>query len=234
MNKIPVSGLISPIFSEDNYPVIDPLLGIDGLRNVYSTTDRNNIPFEKRRDGMIVGVVSTASGDVSYYKLKPQTNSFSWTFGSSLDWDEILTGLSVSLVPVKTFIENEIVTVPTNYQYLIYGDITVGSGGTLSNNGDIVILNGSLNVTSGTYSGSGTVSYVTIPEKKQYSASFSAGVGEILAITHSLNTEDIVYSVRDGYNFIYPNIELNSSDPGNAIVLTTTGTISNGRINIMG
>lgn len=234
MNNIPVSGLISPIYSTDNYPVIDPLYGIDGLRNVYSTSDRNNIPFEKRRDGMIVGVVSTASGDVTYYKLKPQTNSFQWTLGSSADWDVVLTGLSVSIVPIKTYIQNEIVAIPTNYQYLIYGDVTLGSGGTLSNSGNLVILNGSLNISGGTYTGAGTVSYITIPEKKQYSASFSAGINEQLTITHSLATEDIVYSVRDGYNFVYPNIELSSSDPSNAIVLTTTGTISDGRINIIG
>lgn len=235
MNNIPVSGLISPIYTTDNYPVIDPLYGIDGLRNVYSSVDRDNIPFERRRDGMIVGVVSTASGVVNYYKLKPQTESFQWTLGSSSDWDIILTGVSVSSVPIKKYIEDEIVSVPTNYQYLIYGDVTIGSNGTLSNSGDLVILNGTMSfISGGTYTGAGTVSYITIPENKKYSASFSAGQNEQIIITHSLSTEDIVYTVRDGYNFVYPNIELSSSDPSNSIVLTTTGTISSGRINIIG
>jgi hypothetical protein len=244
MNNIPVSGLIGPIFTTDNYPVIDPMYGIDGLRNVFSVSDRNNIPLERRRAGMLVGVVSTASGTTDYYKLKPEGNTVTWSLGDSSNWEQLITGLSVSVVPTKYFISNEILYVPPNYEYFIYGDLTIGSGGTFSNSGKVVLLNGTLSfIGDGTYSGSGTFSILNIPDpnndvndvfKKKYSASFSAGIGDVLTITHSLNTSDIVFTVRDGYNFIYPNIELDNTNPDTTIKLTTTGTISNGRINIIG
>jgi hypothetical protein len=60
--------------------------------------------------------------------------------------------------------------------------------------------------------------------------SFSLGPGGTVSVNHGLNTGDIVYTVRDGLNFVYPNIELVDN---NSLLLTTTGTISNGRINIM-
>lgn len=244
MNNIPVSGLISPIFSTDNYPVTDALYGIDGLRNVFSTSDRDNIPLERRRAGMLVGVVSTASGTTDYYKLKPQAGPVTWSLGDSTNWEQLITGLSVSVVPTKYYLTNEVIYVPPNYEYLIYGDLTIGSGATFSNSGKVVLINGTLSFAGGgTYSGSGTFSILNIPDpnndvndvfKKKYSASFSAGIGSIITITHSLNTSDIVYTVRDGFNFVYPNIELDSTNPSLAITLTTTATISSGRINIIG
>jgi hypothetical protein len=39
---VEVLGFISPTDTNDTYPVIDPLYGIDGLRNVNSLSDFNN------------------------------------------------------------------------------------------------------------------------------------------------------------------------------------------------
>jgi hypothetical protein len=75
-----IMGYISPMNTEDTYPVIDPLYGIDGLRNVNTVDDMVNIPFERRRAGMIVGVDNQ---DV-YYKLK----NVEWT-GELTDWAEL-------------------------------------------------------------------------------------------------------------------------------------------------
>ena len=36
-----IMGVLSPMDTEDNYPVIDPLYGIDGLRNVDSVEELN-------------------------------------------------------------------------------------------------------------------------------------------------------------------------------------------------
>ena len=44
-----IMGFISPMDTNDTYAVIDPMYGIDGLRNVESITDLNTIPFERRR-----------------------------------------------------------------------------------------------------------------------------------------------------------------------------------------
>jgi hypothetical protein len=62
---IGIMGFISPMDTEDTYAVIDPVYGIDGLRNV----------------DMIVGV----GGGEKYYKLK---NLNDWLFDIS-DWLEI-------------------------------------------------------------------------------------------------------------------------------------------------
>jgi hypothetical protein len=77
---IGVMGFISPMDTRDTYAVIDPLYGIDGLRNVDTIEDLNTIPEDRRRSGMIVGV----SGGTNYYKLK----NVEWV-GLIDDWIEI-------------------------------------------------------------------------------------------------------------------------------------------------
>ena len=61
-----IMGFISPMDTRDSYAVIDPMYGIDGLRNVESIADLNKIPLARRRSGMIVGV----NGGEQYFKLK--------------------------------------------------------------------------------------------------------------------------------------------------------------------
>jgi hypothetical protein len=78
---IGIMGFISPMDTEDTYAVIDPLYGIDGLRNVETIEELNSVSFERRRPGMIVGV----GGGESYYKLK---NLNDWSFDIT-DWDEL-------------------------------------------------------------------------------------------------------------------------------------------------
>ena len=75
---VEVFGFISPSNTTDQYPVIDPLYGIDGLRNVGTLSDLDLIPNLRRRAGMLVGV----SGGTVYYKLKdvPWNNTIS-------DWE---------------------------------------------------------------------------------------------------------------------------------------------------
>ena len=76
---VEVIGFISPTDPLDEYPVIDPLYGIDGFRNVDLITDLDNIPDLRRRAGMVVGV----SGGTKYYKLKQEP----WV-GDITDWDD--------------------------------------------------------------------------------------------------------------------------------------------------
>ena len=73
-------GYLSPMDTEDTYAVIDPLYGIDGLRNVDTIEDLNLIPEDRRRAGMIVGV----NGGETYYKLK----NIEWV-GDITDWTEL-------------------------------------------------------------------------------------------------------------------------------------------------
>ena len=79
---VEVFGFISPSNTTDQYPVIDPLYGIDGLRNVNTISDLNLITTLRRRAGMVVGV----SGGTTYYKLNlpPWSNTLSdWSIFSS-------------------------------------------------------------------------------------------------------------------------------------------------------
>ena len=48
---VQVFGFISPSDTTDQYPVIDPLYGIDGFRNVDTLSDLNNIIVLVLRDG---------------------------------------------------------------------------------------------------------------------------------------------------------------------------------------
>ena len=74
---VEIVGFISPTDPLDTYPVIDPLYGIDGFRNVNNLTELNAIPNLRRRAGMVVGV----SGGTQYYKL----NHSPWN-GTITDW----------------------------------------------------------------------------------------------------------------------------------------------------
>lgn len=80
---VEIVGFISPTDTNDTYPVIDPLYGIDGFRNVNDITELNNIPDLRRRSGMIAGV----SGGTIYYRLLPPP----WN-GTITDWSIIQLG----------------------------------------------------------------------------------------------------------------------------------------------
>ena len=75
-----VMGFISPMSTDDTYAVVDPLYGIDGFRNVDTMQDMLEIPEERRRAGMIVGV----NGGQNYYKLK----DIEWNWDIT-DWSEV-------------------------------------------------------------------------------------------------------------------------------------------------
>lgn len=80
---VTVTGFIAPSSSGDTYAVIDPFYGIDGLRSVANSIERNAIPTLRRRMGMMV-----YQQDIdTYYKLLPSP----WTNTDS-DWTVITFG----------------------------------------------------------------------------------------------------------------------------------------------
>jgi hypothetical protein len=81
MGGVSVMGFIAPNSIYDTYPVIDPIYGIDGLRNVDTIDDMLAISFERRRAGMVVGI----EGGKRFFKLK----DIEWS-GELSDWDELL------------------------------------------------------------------------------------------------------------------------------------------------
>lgn len=241
--SIPVTGFIAPTDTSDSYAVIDPLFGIDGLRNVASVADLHTIPASRRRPGMIVGVQDSGN----YYKLL----NISWNYDIN-DWTDFITApVPGNISRTQYFITGGSVSIPTNYQYYVFGGLTIGASGSIINNGQLIIDNGTLSFAgNGTYSGTGTLTYLSSfarsnsttftytgvgPTMSQpsvkYAASFSSSASVPITITHSLNTQDIVYSVRENKNFITANVEINDD---NSIFLTTNSDVINGRINIIG
>lgn len=230
---IQITGVIQPQNLQDTYPVIDPIYGIDGLRCVSSLSEMYDIPLDRRRGGMLVGVQNISNNDTVYYKLRP---GVTWSVGtlSVTDWDPLFSfGTGASALSIKYNISNETIVVPPNYEYLLYGDLTIGTAGVFETYGKTVILNGNVNIINdGTYSvlGGGSLNLVSLSSTSKYTSTFSVNLGATLSINHFLGSEDILYTIRDGNNFVYPNVEIVDS---NSILLTSFGTISNGRINIM-
>ena len=98
---VEVVGFISPTDPLDTYPVIDPLYGIDGLRNVDTLTDLNNIPNLRRRAGMLVGI----NNGSQFYKL----NTSPWT-GTITDWTLVNFGID-TFVTGTTFSPNQAIAI---------------------------------------------------------------------------------------------------------------------------
>ena len=154
-------GFISPTNPLDEYPVIDPLYGIDGFRNVNLLSDLDNIPNLRRRAGMVVGV----SGGTQYYKLLPGP----WN-GTINDWDVFNTGsgstspsvFTGGTVSGETIFTNGVTatTISASTYFGLPLDIYV-TGGTY-NDGDAIFTNntGGTFTVSGFYTG-GTDFYVT-------------------------------------------------------------------------
>jgi hypothetical protein len=127
-----ITGFISPTDTNDTYPVIDPIYGVDGLRNYTGgTSELNNIPVLRRRAGMVVGINNGAQ----YYKLKEGP----WNLDIN-DWELVI------FVTAVTFDQG-------NYNLNI-----ISNNGTSTQS--LGILAGDLRVTGGSYnSATGIVTF---------------------------------------------------------------------------
>jgi hypothetical protein len=141
---VEVFGFISPSNTTDQYPVIDPLYGIDGLRNVNTLSDLNLIPTLRRRAGMLVGV----SGGTIYYKL----NLPPWN-GTLSDWSLFELGFTGGTVTGNTIFTNGITanTISASTYLNLPIDVFV-TGGTYDNVLGIATFT---NNTGGTFNVSG-------------------------------------------------------------------------------
>ncbi len=77
--SVAVTGFIAPTDSTDTFPAIDPVWGIDGYRSVADHTERNAIPDERRRYGMLV--FTQNDGKTWLLEIGP------WA-GDDTDWTE--------------------------------------------------------------------------------------------------------------------------------------------------
>lgn len=93
LGTVTVTSIIAPTSSADTYPVIDPLYGIDGLRSVADSIERNAIPDLRRREGMLV----YQRDNSTYYKLLTSP----WV-GNDTDWSVFNSGsASISGTPTQ-------------------------------------------------------------------------------------------------------------------------------------
>jgi hypothetical protein len=123
-----VAGIIVPGDSNDAYPVIDPIYGIDGLRNYSGGTEvltGTTITSLRRRAGMIVGI----NNGTTFYKLKP-------------GWSNSLTISDWELFSLGGTFTGGTVSGPTNFlsgltsntiSAATYLNVFAATGGTYSN-----------------------------------------------------------------------------------------------------
>ncbi len=198
---VEVLGFISPTEPTDEYPVIDPLYGIDGFRNVNTLSDLNSIPNLRRRAGMVVGV----SGGTQYYKLNP----LPWN-GTITDWSTFNSGSGGGAFTGGTVTGDTIftqgLTATTFYATTYLGlplDVYV-TGGTYSN-GTITFTNNS----GGTFNVTGLSTGTTINLSGGTGISIS-GTSSDFIIDNTL--PDQIVSLSGGTNIkitgTYPNFDI--------------------------
>ena len=140
-------------------------------------------------------------------------------------WIKYLTGG----ISIKNYVENETIEVPENYQYLVYGDLTIANGGGIINYGQVVTLNGNLIITgSGTFSNYGTYISPSISTKK-YAATINLVADTSLTVTHNLYTTDIICSIYESNS----PIEFDMTIISNTEVSITVNSTITARINII-
>jgi hypothetical protein len=214
---VEVLGFISPTDTNDTYPVIDPLYGIDGFRNVNTLSDLNTIPNLRRRAGMVVGI----SGGTQYYKLNPGP----WV-GTISDWSIFNSGggsFTGGTVTGNTIFTSGVTATTLNVNGVFITGNTYTTGGTYSNG----IITFDYN-TSGDYQVTGLYTGQT-----SYVNSLTTGVGLSADTTTGnvtlINTApDQVVTISGGTNLsivgTYPNFGVEFT--GSTSSFFTGGTVS--------
>ncbi len=224
-------GFISPTDPLDTYPVIDPLYGIDGFRNVDLISDLDLIPNSRRRAGMVVGV----SGGTEYYKLNPSP----WN-GDITDWSTFSLG-GLEILPFTT-INDFPSTGSTSYLYLDQTESNIYAWDTTIL--DYTLLNSSNpplppDVIPLTFSNAATVGVLS-NNPVYYNGPLNDGVGAILSgSTNGLISDgsspgriDFTYTGTSGDTLLVKN-QLISANPllnkgfqNGLYVITDPGSVS--------
>ena len=125
----------------------------------------------------------------------------------------------------------ETLTVLQDYQYFIYGNLTVA--GTVNNYGEVTIANGNLNVLPGGQFNNLGVGILTVVNlatgisMQVVIRSFTTTAMIPININHGLGTKDFTYTVRDGDTLI--DVDIVHVDTNN-ITLMTTASVTGGSI----
>ena len=134
---------------------------------------------------------------------------------------------------------NETVVVPAYQEYLLYGDLEVNGSLNIDPLGKVVVINGALNVNGGTVSNSGNVQLINLATNvaavavKKFSTTISLTANVAYNIVHNLNSNDITVSAWDEatYEAIVIDVDRGSS---NDINVTSIISLSSVRVVVMG
>lgn len=206
-------------------------LGLSHTYNISLTSGTATVTVDSALNKTVINPQLDVTGAFYYNDGNEAAGRVLVTDGTGLAiWSDPASGLPqgvMETIPVGTT-----VTVPANYQYLVYGNLTID--GTLINNGHVVIVNGALVVNlGGTFTNNATLEYVTFQtgtNDSKYSQTFTTVANTPLTITHNLNTTDFIYSVKEGVDFIDAQVTIVDA---NSITVTTTTAVT-GKINIIG
>ena len=249
---VEVFGFISPSNTSDQYPVIDPLYGIDGLRNVNLLSDLDSIPLLRRRAGMVVGVSGT-----TYYKLNsPPWNSTisDWSLfnsggftGGTVTGDTIFTnGLTATTFSASTYLGLPSDVYVSGYSYsnnTFTIERSFGNPNLTAVINDVtgLTVNGDLNVTGTTFSDIISAStYQNLPlDIFVTGGTFSGGVitfennsGGTFGVSGISSFDTFVTGFTYGDNTL--TILQNSGNSFSVLVDAFTGLTVNGDLNVTG
>lgn len=184
---------------------------------------------------IVIQLIDTGSNEqIEGYYDNYQLNSVDVTMSQDLTNIKviIISGDCSQPPGNKKYIQpGDTITNEQDYQYFIYGNLTVE--GTFNNYGEVVIANGTINlVGAGSYSnlGGGVTTYVNLATGDSIQVeiqNFVSVAATPITITHNLGTTDFVYSVYDGTSFI--TVALDHIDSNN-VQLTSSGNVNNGTI----
>lgn len=232
-----VSGTtwLNSVISKQTDP---PIVALDGDRYLIGTTASGSWFTNEQKvaqyNSSLTSWTFTTPDDGYCVVVNNEPNAIYRYYGtySSGNWTKhVFGGLNN-----KYLIEYESIEVPFGFQYFIYGDLTIGTAGSLTNYGQVVTMNGDIIIqSSGTFSNFGLYYSPSISISK-YNQNFGLTAGVPLTITHNLGTQDITVNV---YNVIPPGIRTPISvdiniPNSNQVVLYSMIDVPNARINIIG
>ncbi|MDW9491680.1 hypothetical protein [Sinorhizobium meliloti] len=130
---VKVTGFISPTDDGDEYPVIDPVYGIGGLREVPDLTARDAIPELRRRAGMLV----VTQSDLKTWQL--QGDLATWTEYNTGGGSSSPTNFEIELSLTGGVLEGEMLsTYAATVQFLLSENLT-GSVGACYNSDPVTV-----------------------------------------------------------------------------------------------
>jgi hypothetical protein len=207
--SVQITGFIAPTYSGDTYATHDAYYGRDGLRNVDTESELDSITDLRRRAGMIVGV----SGGTKHYRLLPEPWSFTFS-----DWAvAFLTPNNISQYGVgnRWHVPYGVtVTVPSDFQTFIYGDLYVEGTIDVQTDGQLVVLNGNIIMSGGSIIGSGTTSVIQLPDFDTKVTALSLSGNVLTLVQNDLSTFSVTLPTPSGTSVTETVLNFTASTEG--------------------